>query len=151
MHVLLCDFGISKAYEGDISESVTFAGTRGFAAPEFFDHTLRRDPVTAGDVFGLGAILWCILMRDAHGPGLRVENVPRDCPAELIALIKGCCHWYPQRRPTAREALSDLEFLVSVLGLCPISLLLRSELSEAHYTVVVFLLLLAAPWPFLPG
>lgn len=69
----LVDFGIARVYKKESLSDTTFAGTRGFAAPEQFS---GRQTDQRTDIYALGVTLYCLLT----GKG------PVDQPYELLSL-----------------------------------------------------------------
>jgi serine/threonine protein kinase len=121
----LCDFGQAKV-KAEVSthssypEKVDRVGTVRWRAPEVFG--LKPRYSTASDMWAFGVILWELFslkipyadapdddeIRSSLRSGER-EEIPEDCPADLARLIKRCWSEKPEERPSAMDAVAELE------------------------------------------
>jgi WD40 repeat protein len=141
------DFGLAKRLDHDLSLSLTgeVMGTPAFMAPE--QTTGRKGAVTiASDVYGLGAILYCLVTGRAPFQGDSVPEVlqavrehdpeppsrlnPR-VPRDLEVICQKCLMKDPRRRyGSALELTEDLELWLAgkPIGARPVGVLERSLL-----------------------
>ena len=114
----LLDFGIARILAGDGAGTgegvghgkapVTRAGilplTPGYAAPE----QLRGEPATtATDVYGLGVVLWELLLGHRPGPDPSKEPWPRELRGDLEAIALQAIAEDPKARSGSAEALLE--------------------------------------------
>ena len=117
------DFGLARKVEGDseLTQSGAILGTPAYMAPEQASGR-RRAVTTAGDVYGLGAILYALLTgRAPFGGDSVVETLdavrarPPEPPSKLngklpkdleIVCLK-CLEKDPQRRYTSAQAFAE--------------------------------------------
>lgn len=95
----IADVGLSRAFNSASTEFV--AGTLEYSAPE----VLLGGPCTPkADIFSFGVILWEIVTHEQPSVGnMRDCRVPKECPAEIDALINACLSQDPDDRPTAKD------------------------------------------------
>lgn len=74
--VKLIDFGIAREYKEDRTSDTQILGTKGYAAPEQFSHTMQSDART--DIYSLGVTLWSLVT------GLSPSEVPTLYPIRQI-------------------------------------------------------------------
>ena len=74
--VKLIDFGIAREYKEDRTSDTQILGTKGYAAPEQFSHTMQSDART--DIYSLGVTLWSLVT------GLLPSEVPTLYPIRQI-------------------------------------------------------------------
>jgi sterile alpha motif and leucine zipper-containing kinase AZK len=119
----LTDFGLSKVKmeTRSTTKAVQSVGTLAWMAPELF---ARKGVYTfKSDIYSLGMTLWELASRkvpfkDAASSDLipgwvskgEREEIPEDCPENLISAITACWAQEPEDRPTAKELT---EFLYS--------------------------------------
>ncbi|WP_428265049.1 serine/threonine-protein kinase [Haliangium sp.] len=97
--VRLGDFGMATWADGD-SWRGTHVGTRAYRAPE----TLAAGCyTTASDLYSLGRVLWELCTGDVDA-----DELPKDTPGDLRAVLRGLLQEQPRRRWTAQRALARL-------------------------------------------
>ncbi len=118
--VKVLDFGLARAHAGagaNAAQSVMFAGTPGYAAPE----VIAGGPATpASDVFSLGAVGYFLLVGRGpfHAAGSSAETLTRTLASEpaafpdhvlppLVRVLTACLHKLPDARPSSMAALSE--------------------------------------------
>lgn len=114
-HATVLDLGLIRPIEGDTITDQggrVFLGTKRYAAPEYLDGTLIRNPTgwLAVSFYQLGAVLHDVVMRQRLFEGLDGEDlkravlhdVPRidasDVSPEILQLTRDCLLKDPQRR-----------------------------------------------------
>ncbi|MCC6809562.1 MAG: protein kinase [Deltaproteobacteria bacterium] len=129
--VLLADFGIVRGLDAD---GGTFAvrATRAVGTPRFSSPEQMFEPSTVGpasDVFSAGSLLYALLSGRSPieaGSQLDVLSLLRRCefaplPAStsrsVSRLVAGMLERVPSRRPSAEEALRDVEGQLAELGI----------------------------------
>ena len=128
---LIADFGLARRMdEGPDGDGGTIAGTPGYMAPEQI--TARQSAIgPASDIYGLGGILYCLLVGQPPFAGtdpqatlhdvLRCEPPPlssvrRNVPRDLEAICLRCLAKDPASRyPDARALSEDLGRFLSRL------------------------------------
>lgn len=124
----LSDFGIAKQLAADpagldLTKSATLLGTPNYLPPEWAAGT-ARSPTTAGDVYGIGAILYQLLTGDpphhahqlttllrqiADQPVTAPRQVDPTVPRDLeIICLKALAKDPDHRYPSAHEMAEDL-------------------------------------------
>jgi len=128
--VKIFDFGLSRD-DGKAAETLGFAGTFGFAAPELFFHHAKFTP--AVDTYAFGAT--ALLMGTGSLPAELLEKPPRcngsdffsavnfPLDATLVALLNSCLCANPNHRPQ----MGDVR-----------DLLAKHLLFDRHKALVVF-------------
>lgn len=129
--VKVCDFGLSRYTQGsgDNSTLGKLRGTYAYSAPEVYH---GKPYSTKSDVYSIGVIMWELVARVINKSYLRPykeykhlridfqiiiasakkgirPTIPASCPASLRALIVRCWDALPDPRPTADEALTELQ------------------------------------------
>ncbi len=119
--IKVTDFGVAYIFSRVSEEASQLYGTPGYVPPE----ALKQQPYTqAGDLFGLGAILYqgAAAVHPLAGSNLReiIDNtlagdiVPLaeeqpDVPADFAELVMGLLDPEPDRRPSAAVVVEQLE------------------------------------------
>ena len=116
----LCDFGLAKTRAGAVS--VGLAGTIPWLSPEaLIDGRMTE----ASDVYAAAMVLWEVASRrlpyaqeaNAVAVAARIgageqETIPDSTPTSVAAFIRSCWQKEPGRRPTADEALAQVEAIL---------------------------------------
>lgn len=124
----ICDFGFSKAIEGDITRKRTHSicGTEEYMAPEMLmglDYNEKVDIFSYG-IFLAELVTQCYLPTDlkrtaATQFGISVlafkELLPPDCPAQLVDLVLDCCNYVTSSRPSLEKVIHKLNDIREVL------------------------------------
>ncbi len=111
----LADFGVAHVPDSTLTMTGQFIGSPAYAPPEAL---VRGETTAAGDVFGLGASLYCAAAgrwprTDATVGGLlapvpSVRTLVPDLPPEIVAVIDRAVELEPDRRPRANELAEAL-------------------------------------------
>jgi len=114
----VADFGIARA--GDVSGTLTQAGTLLGTAAYMAPETVRGEPATASsDVYSLGAVLYELATGKAPRQVTTIADLTRDeptplpgelvdgLPAQLETTIMRCLDPDPSRRPPSAAALAQ--------------------------------------------
>lgn len=129
--VKVCDFGLSRYTQGsgDNSTLGKLRGTYAYSAPEVYH---GKPYSTKSDVYSIGVIMWELVARVINKSYLRPykeykhlridfqiiiasakkgirPTIPASCPNSLRGLIVRCWDALPEPRPTAEEALAELQ------------------------------------------
>ncbi len=142
--VKVLDFGVAQArFQGRESSTQSLQlGTTDYMAPE----RLAGGPGSpAADVFGLGAVLWEVLMGERlgqtspqlvqHGAWLdgalrRLELRRPQATPGLQGILRDMLAWSPQERPGAAMVVERCAGLARALGDAPLRTWCRTELRE---------------------
>lgn len=119
--IKVCDFGLSQLLEGDDSQDKKNAiGSPLWMAPE----VMQKKPFNErADVYSFGIMLWEFYTRKAPFPHHRDfeefkqavavkderPEIPPECEASLVSLMKKCWHKDPDRRPPFPRVAKYLE------------------------------------------
>ncbi|MGQ4615611.1 protein kinase domain-containing protein [Nocardia sp. R7R-8] len=137
----LSDFGIACMVDGFVSADGFVAGTPAFIAPEVLQ---GAEPAPSGDIYSLGATLFCLLTGRAaferqHGESLVAQFVRITCqpvpdlrgdgvPASLCAAIESAMATNPAERPVTAQAFGEvLRNVQYSAGLAVDSMMLPAE------------------------
>lgn len=86
--------------------------TRKYAAPEYYDPTLRQNEASAAsvDVFAMGLLIWEVWSHSIASENWRdqKETMLQSVPAGLSAIIQQCWAPNPLDRPSINSLLSSL-------------------------------------------
>jgi hypothetical protein len=121
LRLKISDLGLAIAVR-DAKES--HCGTRGWRAPE----VERGEPVTEkSDIYSMGVLLWELFTyakppapkADDKAPSLFKEALDKlaenECPRKFKELILQCLSEQPERRPTAKEVVGQVEKIVKIV------------------------------------
>eukprot|EP01126_Amoeba_proteus_P042756 TRINITY_DN4659_c0_g2_i12.p1 TRINITY_DN4659_c0_g2~~TRINITY_DN4659_c0_g2_i12.p1 ORF type:complete len:680 (-),score=174.16 TRINITY_DN4659_c0_g2_i12:695-2734(-) len=128
--VKVCDFGLSRLKQGDLTTFTRLCGTYAYCAPEVFKGTSASEK---SDVYSMGIVLWELLntcMKKVYeqpfsefklandfaiiiqsAEGLR-PTIPEGSPMNFVRIFQKCVCETPEERPTATEVamwLADLQ------------------------------------------
>jgi serine/threonine protein kinase len=126
--IKVTDFGIAR-YISDENKALTNCGTSGWIAPEILDSVKEFNIGGYGkkaDVFSFGICVWEMLSRSRNNPltGLSEEQFkqrirsdnflefPKECPSDLYILVRDCCKFNPEERPSFDYIVSRLEHIL---------------------------------------
>ena len=117
--IKISDFGTSRAWAGDQSTCMSFAGTVAWMAPE----VIRNEPCNEKvDIWSFGVCLWELLTCEV--PYRNVDSsaiiwgvgsnslqlpIPSTCPEGFKLLVKQCWAAKPRNRPSFKHILLHLE------------------------------------------
>ncbi|KYQ93012.1 RGS domain-containing protein [Tieghemostelium lacteum] len=115
--IKIIDFGSSRFVNKNMTSHV---GTQAWMAPEIFTSKRYTEKV---DVYSFGIILWEIFTRKApyehdkfNVPFLVTKGerpeLPKDCPAQILNLIKKCWAQKPSHRPSFTKICIYLENII---------------------------------------
>lgn len=119
-HVYLCDFGIARGQDDDLTATGAVAGTLGYMAPERHQG-MAASP--ASDLYSLGCVLWAMLVgrapyADTSGVQLAMAHMQRPVPQfsgdlpEVAAvnrvLARAMAKRPEERHGSAQEMRADL-------------------------------------------
>jgi len=113
----LTDFGLAKTTHKDISATNKMSEAIAWMAPEVLN---QQTPTTKSDIFSYGMILWQIYSGKSR-PFLQATNnlkkeiiagkreeITREIPAEIAALIRQCWDKDPENRPLLENVIQQL-------------------------------------------
>lgn len=104
----LIDFGAVCLLQNEAEEK-QMIGTRGYAAPEQFDHTKAVDART--DIYGLGVTMYQLLTgRDPCREvvsRMAVRQAGKEMPRRFARIIRKCTAQEPEKRYPSCEALRE--------------------------------------------
>jgi hypothetical protein len=118
-HIKVSDFGLARTKSADGAR--TLVGTYAWMAPEVLE---QRPYDERADVYSFAIVLWELLTLQEPFKGLEPMQVmracdrgerpplppePRACPPAYCALMARCWAREPEKRPTFREALAELQ------------------------------------------
>ena len=118
-HIKVSDFGLARTKSADPAR--TLVGTYAWMAPEVLE---QRPYDERADVYSFAIVLWELLTLQEPFKGLEPMQVmracdkgerpplppePRACPPAYCALMERCWAREPEKRPTFREALAELQ------------------------------------------
>ena len=128
--IKISDFGTSRAWAGDQSTCMSFAGTVAWMAPE----VIRNEPCNEKvDIWSFGVCLWELLTCEV--PYRNVDSsaiiwgvgsnslqlpIPSTCPEGFKLLVKQCWAAKPRNRPSFKHILLHLDIAaVEILSFKP--------------------------------
>ncbi|KAH9907801.1 kinase-like domain-containing protein [Xylariomycetidae sp. FL2044] len=131
----LCDFGLSVLHSPTDDASLSYAGTRGFIAPEItMDHA---DWSAKADVYSFGCTLYYVYERrtppnDQSSIGLarRTPEPPVRAPPSIQTVVQACLSPSPQSRPDSQELFEEAS---SHLDETILLLATRHGLDSSHF------------------
>jgi serine/threonine protein kinase len=129
--IKVSDFGIAR-YLSEEGEALTNCGTSGWIAPEILDSVKEFNIGGYGkkaDVFSYGICVWEMLTRSRINPltGLSEEifkakiqsgnflEFGKDSHPDLIEIVRDCCQFDPNLRPSFEQIVDRLERLNNIV------------------------------------
>jgi tRNA A-37 threonylcarbamoyl transferase component Bud32 len=122
LNAKLTDFGLAQLKQETATTTSLIKGTAQWMAPELFEK--KTEITTAVDIYSFGMVLWELVTGEIPfktAPNQTVvigwiikgekEEIPETCPPGLKKLILSC--WdKPENRPSAKEIVTQLKFLL---------------------------------------
>ena len=106
----ICDFGLSRFQDDEISQMTADVGTPHWMAPELFESTKYTNKV---DVYAFGMLMWEMYNEIAPFHGMNAVQIafqvskegyrpswPDSAPKRFKSFVKKCWHQNPEKRPT---------------------------------------------------
>ena len=118
----ITDFGLARNAASEAEVMTGMAGTFHWMAPE----VLENQPYTfKADVYSYAIVLWEILAREppfADYPPHKImynvinykerpplDKISRDCPQELVYIMRACWEQDPTKRPSFKDIIQGLQ------------------------------------------
>jgi tRNA A-37 threonylcarbamoyl transferase component Bud32 len=113
----LIDFGLAKHFEDLNRGSNKYAATAAYSAPELF---IQKEITFKVDVYAFGVLMWEVLSEDVPFRSMQMGDIKKfvleknilSCKGFSTAygeLIKACCAFAPEDRPSFTELIRLLE------------------------------------------
>lgn len=93
----LIDFG-SAVYRDEVDNLKSYCGTRGYAAPEMYNHGTLDE---RSDVYGIGMLMYYMVsgkLRNMDRDRFLPIDFDEHCPKHLKKIINRCLKFYPSQR-----------------------------------------------------